>query len=681
MDSNNEEAPPPYSAVDPLPSQTNDRTALLRLRGGNAPISDTVSTDGSSSSLTIVTPLPPANFTSAAAYFVERPAPVFDAEQPFLEHQLTIYHRSQSKDFPRRPRCWGPRNNLIAQQDWDTFLKYLFPPHLGLASSSGQLPRQLRAEIQRDRKDRPQETDEQRHIRVSAVITEWNQYFFEPRAARLVFIYVTNPQNAPLSPLCPRCYPAATKASHENRSALAPVAGRGRLTRAGLPPAQGQPTPHAHLGYPPATPYGYPNTPISPVNYAPYGAPPLHNPAAQQTFPYYPQQPLPYQQWGWNAQPWPPQQPNPSPTKGGALGWIASLASEAQRYGERISERAERYGDQISAHADYYGRQVEEQAMAHGRWIEEQAGFGGRKTQEIFTGYNHPPPAQAYHQPNNHPYMLTSPSVPPVETTTPSTAAVAATAATTTTTTPSTPSAQRPRRVSNASISSDSSFSSIDSLSTTSELSSSDLATVRAQLLSLDDYHDRDLHEAALGLRRQLDNLRESRRQTRRAGRSNTWRNGFGHFPQNQPQRWESPQQHQRSKAERRAVKEETRATQKAFRDVLRRARDEKRERRRMIRNHRRQETRSSRSGAAAAEVLPLDQRLQNLELDQNHRESQSTVQSYPSLRSVSEVSSISPVSTPSTVSSQGQSQQTGTKPRQESEKLKEKLQNDGKGS
>jgi hypothetical protein len=77
------------------------------------------------------------------------------------------------------------RMNEVAQQDWDTFLKYLFPPQLGLAAASQHLPRQLRAEIQRDRKDRPQETDEQRRARIAAVVDEWNQCFFELRLHRL----------------------------------------------------------------------------------------------------------------------------------------------------------------------------------------------------------------------------------------------------------------------------------------------------------------------------------------------------------------------------------------------------------------------------------------------------------------------------------------------------------------
>lgn len=691
MEPEEEAPPPPYSAVDPLISSANNSSnnnrnspssrnaaaasevnrVLLRLRGGDAPFSDTASSDGSSSALALTAPSPllPSNFTSAAAYFVDRPPPNSDSGRPAQEHQITIYPRSQSKDFPRRPRCWGARPEDITQQDWDVFLRYLFPPHLGLASSSGQLPRQVRAEIQRDRKDRPQETDEQRKMRIAAVITEWNQYFFEPRATRIVFAYVNNPQNAPPSPLCPRCYPAATRVSQESRLLQGPEAGRGRLARPSLPPAavrQQVTSSQAGQQYPPTPLYNYPNPPMSQPPYSPYGAPPYFSPHAPQpprAYPYPPPQPpLPYQQqyqWGYNARPYAPI-PQDSGSKGGPFGWISSLASQAQKYSERITEQAQQYGDQISAHAHHYGRQVEEQAMAHGRWIEEQAGFSGQKTDDRFNGnmVHRPrgggewpatdPRMQAAYYPNAYAYPYSTVSSPAEP--------VAA---------PALP--QRPRRASTCSTSSDSSLTSIDSLSTTSELSSSDLATVRAQLLSLDDHHDRDLHEAAVGLRRQLAVLQDSRRQTRQAGRGN-WRHGWGQQAQQGYGRggwgrWESPQQHQRSWAEKRALKEETKATRKAFRDVLRRARDEHREQRRLKRNRVRQEQRNRQIEAPPSEP-PLEQRLQNLELDHNNRESRSTVQSFcpsPTRSLVSEVSEISSISTPSSVSSRRSNNQTHT--------------------
>ena len=650
-----EAPPPPYSAVDPLLAQPRRNASALtevnplRLRGGNIPSPPSRSNPGVGSA-TNARHLP-ANFASAADYFVERPVPTVDEEKPILEHHLTIYPRSQAKDFPRRPRCWNSRSDDIAQQDWDMFLRYLFPPHLGPASVSGQLPRQLRAEIQRDRKDRPQETDEQRRRRVSAVVTEWNHYFFEPRAARLVYVYVTDPQSGPVSPLCPRCYPAATRASQENRTALVPQAGRGRPPSSPGPYAIPRQLPAASspVGNYPHHPHAYAHPRMPPSPYAPYGgpafygyantpAPPMHG------YPYQPQRPQPYP---YN---WPSPQQSKEASKRGPLGWMTSLVSQAQKYGERIGEQAAQYGDHISAQAQHYGRQVEEQAMAHGRWIEEQAGLQGRKVENnTFPGYNYPQSdydarLQAYYA-SLYGYRYPEPghaTVTPaeiVENTTP----VEPTPAQRTITAPLPASPlERPRRKSTDSTSSDTSLSSIDSFSTTSDLSTSDLATVRAQLLSLDEQHGRDLHDAAVDLRRQLDTLRQSRQQARQP------------LPRNHWCRWDSPDQHQRSAADRRAIKEETRATRKAFRDVLRRARTEQRERRKLKHARRRQERRSQRDEGEGS--IPLDQRVQNLELDTN-RESRSTVQSFasfPSRRSgaESEISDISSVDTPSSGSS-----------------------------
>ncbi|PYI03334.1 hypothetical protein BO78DRAFT_472080 [Aspergillus sclerotiicarbonarius CBS 121057] len=677
MDSD-EAPPPPYSRVDPLIAHENSNAAaaaevsrvLLRLCGGDAALGGTPSSPGSSSvggdPLTSSAGLP-AHFTSAAGYFAERPPPTSSHEGQIVDHCVAIYPRSQAKDFPRRPRCWNSRTQDITQQDWDVFLRHLFPPHLGLASTSAQLPRQLRAEIQRDRKDRPQETDEERKRRVAAVIMEWNQYFFEPRSARVMYVYVLDPQNAPRSSLCPRCYPAATKATREtrenreNRVAQASDAGRGRSqpSPSPVPPAAAE----QHAA-PPATPvhapvpYAYPTYPTPPAPYAPYGPPAVYNPAVYpaHVYPYPTQQPppppAPYPQpppWGWSAPPYGAPYQDTSTSKGGPLGWIASLASQAQKYGERFTEQAQLYGDQISAQAQHYGRQVEEQAFGHSRWCEEQASYQGRKAEDTFTGFVNPsrddwianqPPKLGYPQTTS---AYTPAAATPPTVTTPQRAMTAL--------------SERPRRASIDSEASDLSFSSIDSLSTTSDLSASDLTTVRAQLLSLNDHHDRELYEAAVGLRRQLDLLQQSRRQTRASGRSG-WRHGW--------RRWESPHEQHQKETDKRIVKEETRATRKAFRDVLRRAREEQREKRRIKRSRRRQEQRA-RQTQGVPEV-PLEQHMQRLELD-THRESQSTVQSFTSIPSParslaeSEISEISSISTPSTKSSRsGEKSEKGEK-------------------
>ncbi|KAL4969018.1 uncharacterized protein BDV14DRAFT_116705 [Aspergillus stella-maris] len=601
-----EAPPPPYSAVDPLlaPSASNNRNAttsspanhsLLQLRGGDARLHGR---SGPAAAPLVGSPAQPlpAHFTSAAAYFAERPAPTdIEHGQQILEHSMTVYPRSQAKDFPRRPRCWSPRMDNIAQQDWDMFLRHLYPPSLGLASSSAELPRQVRAEIRRDRKDRPQETDDERERRIATVMKEWNQYFFEPRAVRIVFFYVTDLRSAPISPLCPRCYPAATRATQENRNAQTPEAGRGHPLPGNMYPAT--------LGYPGQAPYpsqapgpyGYP-THAMPSPFPPQGGTGFFHPANPHAYQNpYPQHPP----WGWNNQY--PQQQDSSSLKGGPLGWFSNLATKAQMYGDRISEQAWQYGDQLS----YYGRQVEEQALAHGRWIEEQAGLGSRKVESAFSGWN--PPQQGIAQPPTPQPQAQEQAQQPSQ--------------------PHTQSRSQPqsqshaqtqppaltRRASTSSTTSTSSLSSISSISTTSDLSSSDLATVRAQLLSLDAHHDRDLYDAAKELRRQLDALRDTRRQARIAQSNRTttstmggrWRTGWGSSSSKGESshlgglgrglgmgksswgRWESPQDRQRNAAERKAAKDELRATRKAFRDVLRRAREEQKERRRVKRSRR----------------------------------------------------------------------------------------------
>lgn len=678
MDSE-EEAPPPYSAVDPLLAQTsnggNVGTDSHRpsLRGENAPLRSASSRGDSNPSVgdaSSTSPILSANFTSAAAYFAERPPTGVDGGRSVLDHHLTIFPRSQAKDFPRRPRCWSSRNNEITQQDWDVFLRYLFPPHLGLASTSGHLPRQVRAEIQRDRKDRPQETDEQRAMRVKFVIAEWNQFFFEPRATRISFVYVTDLERAPSSPLCPRCYPAATRASQDGQSTPSPVPRNRQNTYPNM-----LPTPGSHPAVPsvsgpfaPGT-YPYPNSPMTTSSFPGYGMPPMppagpHSPTVRPTV--VPPSNFQYCQGFWNNRPYGPPYPYPNygSSKSGPMSWISQLASQAQKYGERISEQAE-----------HYGRQVEEQAMAHGRWIEQQAGFGGQNVERFgdaisnfvggprnqWTGYNgsqqiYYPPTTALPNTTTLPHTPTLPGTTTSPNTNPSSRAIDVT-----------PQTQRPRRSSVSSTSSESSLTSFDSISTTSDLSSSDLSTVRAQLLSLNDHHDRDLYDAAAGLRRQLDSLQESHRESRIPGRG-TWRNGWWH---NRPPthgwgRWESPQQQQKNWAEKRAMKEEMKATKKAFRDVLRRAREEQREKRRLRRNRRRQERKSRKrrqEQPAPAQETPLEQRLENLELGSiepgNHSERQPAAQptaSRPRSQSVASsaaASEVSIISTPSTTSSE----------------------------
>ncbi|KAJ5490378.1 hypothetical protein N7453_011203 [Penicillium expansum] len=646
-----EAPPPPYSAVDPLLAPANSRNNSSSQAPISPGVSDPPTQDASSSRAPTQPTVVPTHFRSAAAYFEERLPSVVDESRGVLEHHMTIYPRSQAKDFPRRPRCWASRLDEITQRDWDTFLKYLFPPQLGLAASSQHLPRQLRAEIRRDRKDRPQETDEQRKARISAVVAEWNECFFELRATQIVFVYVGEPDSAPSSALCPRCYPAATGSIDgqpvRNSNAASPVPGQH------VP----SPTPWSV----PSPMFPNPQVHVPPSPYGVYGVPPYPPPISPNQPPqYYPHPPQGTWQWNtWNYPQQQPQYPNNCTQKSGSRGWISQIASQAQKYGERFSEQALQYGDQISAQAQHYGRQVEEQALAHGRWIEEQARLHGRKAQmagpQYGGGYytrpawdNSPRPiASIPMTPLQSPSPVTSPN-PTSQPETISQVDSNKPKSPTETLSIEPPATERTRRVSVSSVSSESSFSSIDSISTTSDLGVSDLATVRTQLELLDDRHDRVLYEAAVELRRQLSALQESRREAKFSGKNN-WRAGFNQSQQNNQQsgdadwgRWDSPEQQQRNSVDKRAMKEEMRATKKAFRDTLRRARDEQRERQRTRRRQVRQARANDGNKANHTHDQPLDQQLGTLRLEESR-------QSNPPLpaRPVSTQTQPSPISTP----------------------------------
>lgn len=620
-----EAPPPPYSAVDPLVAPASNSNSNGNGNQATAPLHATVSGSEAGSSSSAASHIVPTHFTSAVTYFEQRPAAGLDESQGLLPHHMTIYPRSQTKDFPRRPRCWATRMNEVVQQDWDTFLRYLFPPQLGLAAASQYLPRQLRAEIRRDRKDRPQETDEQRRARIAAVVDEWNQCFFELRGTRIVFVYIGEPDAAPASALCPRCYPAATKAN-QGTGATSTTDGRAQHAPE-LVPGQAAPSPTWPGPSMPMMPHG-------PMPFRlPYGVPhfPGHSPSPNHQPPqYYPHPPPGAAPWGpWNN--WSYAQPQYGASgsgKGGSFGWISDLTSKAQKYGERFAEQAEQYGNQLSQHAMHYGRQVEEQALAHGRWLEDQARYG--RKQPAYQGY---PPAAYAPYPNwspsptagagsnpttpitqSHPTPINQNQPPPQSTAQPETHIKD----------DDKPPIEQTRRASISSTSSESSLSSIDSLSTTSDLSASDLATIRTQLQSLDDRHDRILYDAAVDLRHQLSTLQESRREARASGRRN-W------LPGTRPQqnqwtdsndwgRWESPEQQQRASTERRTRKEEMRATRKAFRDVVRRAREEQRARRRVKRNRRRHGPLQvdDKAKASAKDQLALDGSLKNMSLNES---------------------------------------------------------------
>lgn len=553
-----QDAPPPYSAVDPLLSQRDDATLpthgdgstmSIHRRGGNASLTRTTASDysiGSSSHSYDDRPTASnsstssTSFASAAAYFERRPPTVSPEGREVLEHHLTIYPRSQSKDFPHRPRCWSARAEEIFQHDWDAFLKFLFPLHLGLASNSQLLSMQVRAEIQRDHKDRPQETKEERQARMTAVIDEWNRDFFKPRATRIRFIYVADREDPPVSPVCPRCYPAATRVYQGSQSSRSEGAGSTMSSD-----QSSRSAPLENLGQ-----FDSSDNSIQMDNVS-WSAdpsstlrPPLHPPMARFG---------PFGAWAHGF----PMSPR-------SMGWVAGLVCQAQTLGDRIGRQAEECG-----------RRIERQALAHGRWIEMQAAYHGYQVgdaaQRLFSG---PSQAQAPWVGQTEGTAAMHQKTPAPDPATPRTTAA----------TPTGPghgyatdrnidaAHHRRRSSTSSSSSSNSSLSLFDTISTTSDLSASDLAAVRAQLLSLDDYHDRELYGAAVTLHRQLGDLREQR-QRDRAERGNDGNQGPG-------------QAHQQE--DKRALKQELKALKKAFRDVFRRARDERRHQRHNSRRHRR---------------------------------------------------------------------------------------------
>ncbi|GAD96658.1 conserved hypothetical protein [Paecilomyces variotii No. 5] len=609
-----DEAPPPYAPVDPLLSVNAHSNAIspinphqppMQLRGGEAPIpySETAYSDVSSifsAGRSSVSTVAPVNFVSAIGFFEERPPPAFQEDGNILQHHLTIYPKTQAKDFPRRPRCWNARADKIAQQDWDTFLNFLFPPHLAPAATSGLLSPRLRAEIQRDRKDRPQETDDERRLRIAAVISEWNQGFFWPRGAQISWIYVSDLESAPPSPLCPRCYPAATSASQDRRAA------RSRSVETLVPPQTGVSSQSDYSETPTeanantASALQAPGPPcISSAikSFAPWGLFPGASGWSRATS---------TDQCRWSSPAWPlgPQSGPSQHWGGGPLAWVAELGMNANRFAEHVSMQAQEYG-----------RHMEEQAMSHGRWLEDQARSRSRQIEEMgqsFAGLGRRAPgpdAWGPPAPCNPPWGQRGQRGQWCEDRGRG----------------RNRHRRRGRSPSTDSSSSASSFSSIDTISTTSDLEVTDLSSVRAQLSSLHGHHHRDSYAAALRLRHHLQALQQLRRHARfngsrgrgscwgghagnsRMSRGRGWPFGVQHHGLGRGGRapWEAPIELQPSPspADRRALKEEKKAVEKAFRDVVRRARDEAKETRRSRRHEARDRRRRGRRQPPEGEI------------------------------------------------------------------------------
>lgn len=642
MDPDEDAPPPPYSAIDPLRSQVANNntgsTATSESQAGHdnatgygnndsrydaaRPLETSLSEmhihdnnvdnnnsrrTPSSSNIPVITTTtttelpqaessstllqPPTHFASAAGYFADRGYPSTSSadneKRDTLVHHMTIYARSQAKDFPRRPRCWRSRAAEISQHDWDTFLNFLFPSSLGPAALSSRLNRRVRAEIERDRKDRPQETDDERCKRLDAVITEWNDHFFNPRGTYVTWVYIADLETGPMSPLCPNCYPQATEASHShNRPSRTPS------YNAPIPVSTEQPVHKIPRKQVPRSTYPGPDqasqqrssVALTPRAGATTGSPTTLDHHA--TIPFT----KPYQNPYTSAYPW---ATNP-------VAWASQMSLRAQQYAEKITNQAQEYGKAIeesalarSRQVEQYSKRLEDNAIAQGRRLEEAALARGRKIELAgdrlgnwatgMTGIARRRASSNVLSVYEEPDSVASRSVDEVH-----------------------PPSRRLSTASNASsIGSIDSLSSIETISTTSELEPDDLAAVRSQLTSLDEYHHRDLHSATVGLRGHLRILQQTRRDSRfllpRVGQRGSWG------------RWDSPDDERQREKRRVLMKEETRLLREAFRESDRRAKQEVRELQRARRSRKLQ--RNQHLHKQSVPSLSLNKATSNLEL------------------------------------------------------------------
>ncbi|EEP80951.1 predicted protein [Uncinocarpus reesii 1704] len=292
------DAPPPYTPTDPLTPSTPD---------ADEPSEQPVAEEVPSYSQTVQSS---PNFISAVPYFTERPPTVAHGPgDEILEHAITIYTRSQAQRL-----CPIPTMLAIS-------IRGIHPARLA------NLPRKLRQEIERDRKDRPQENDEQRKARIAAVAGEWNSFFFRPRAMNVVIHFAPENGATTTSPLCPKCYPSAVRSMP-----LRPGA------HASMPRSQTAPA---------APPYSIPRKPVG-----------------ERTANPPPQQPVHPSIEGGHTGPQSQQRNVPNQPA------MASWASTIQKWANNMSEQAQRYGDHIERQALAHGRRAEDRAEAWGRIME-----------------------------------------------------------------------------------------------------------------------------------------------------------------------------------------------------------------------------------------------------------------------------------------------------------------------
>ncbi|OKL58971.1 hypothetical protein UA08_05499 [Talaromyces atroroseus] len=572
MDFNDNDAPPPYSALDPMQDQNTNSSAStgnshdanqnsnanssqietsfssLRIQASSpSSLSNTQATSPTESGYTTSATTMSTHFTSAGGYFAEQPQPVRisgDTKSETLVHHMTIYARSQGRDFPRRPRCWNARGSEINQHDWDTFLNFLFPPHLGPAASSNRLHRQIRAEIERDRKDRAQETDEERSARINKVTAEWNEQFFSPRGVHVTYTYVADLEEGPTTSLCPNCYPQATDASRA----------RGRLVRtasfdAPIPVHTEAPVRQHTIQRRPVPQTAQPTSQPSPQN--PHASPAVSPISPAGSFD---------QAGTYSSMPLGNRNQASFPWKSAPASWATQMSSIAQLYAAKISNQAQEYGRSIeesalarSRQVELYSKKVEENALARARRLETIALTQGRRIEnagDVLSNW-----ASGIGRRASYAQSMNGPSTREADD-----------SAYETFQSQHRPQ-ERSRRLSAASDTSIASVSSIETVSSLSDLEPDDLASVRQQLTSLDGYHHHELYDAAVSLRNQLQALKKARWNGRfRSQRARPWG------------RWESPAEAAEREQRRIAMKRETKLLREKFSEIERRAKREVRE-------------------------------------------------------------------------------------------------------
>ena len=214
--------PPPYSETDtgtavltPSTSQADNSSRPARSTASSAADDEVVFTPPYTPTEvgyhTLDNDLDHISSSSALAYFESRPAIGRAGPVPTV-YKIIIASNSKPKDVPYPE----PPLNDVTEQDWATFVNYLFPDHA--ASVNGEVAdRKLEAEIaglglgsqglsqadllgveaqleplrpRSERLDGPRVAEQptERLHKIDATVTEWNSGFFEPRGIQLRFI-------------------------------------------------------------------------------------------------------------------------------------------------------------------------------------------------------------------------------------------------------------------------------------------------------------------------------------------------------------------------------------------------------------------------------------------------------------------------------------------------------------